>query len=703
MPISCLHTLLAAASRRPFHIIALGAAALMLAVPAPHTQAENHAPKAQKEGEILPYRNPRLPVEQRLADLMAQMTVEEKLGQLQSQLMEPSVKGPRRPLVGHVRNAACFSHKNGYLTPAQCAEANNKDQKLAVEGSRLGIPLIAHDEALHGACFGPATCFPAAIALAAMWDEPLMGKVADAIGAELESVGIHQVLSPVVNLSRDPRWGRTQETYGEDPYLASRMGVAFVKGMESHGVVASPKHFVANVGDGGRDSYAIYYSERVLREVYLPPFQACIEEGRARSIMAAYNSMDGIPCHASEWLLTKLLREEWGFKGFTVSDYQGVSGCFGRFNTSPTPEDGPLDALKAGLDVDLPNGGAEYLPALAKSGKLTPELLDQAVARVLRVKFELGLFDKPYVEPARADQVVRSPEHKALALEAARKSVVLLKNAKNTLPLDKSRLKVIGLFGPTANVANLGGYSRGTMGDDTTPLQGIQKVVGDKVQILLPKPGEEPAALARKCDVALIFTTIIEAEGSDRSNLDLPVIGRQKEVVQKTDMNLIVNKFERELQGGDQEALIKAVAATGVPTVVVLINGSPVTMLNWIDRVGAVVEPWYGGEQGGIALAEVLFGEVNPGGRLPMTFPKSIGQVPLYYNYTPSGRGYDYNDLDGEPLFPFGYGLSYTKFDYSNLRVEPRAVAADGKVTINVDVKNSGAMKGGRGRPALPA
>jgi len=470
------------------------------------------------------------------------------------------------------------------------------------------------------------------------------------------------------------------------------MGVAFVKGMESHGVAATPKHYVGNVGDGGRDSYAVYYSERLLREIYFPPFEACIREGGAHSIMAAYNSLDGISCHGNEWLLTKVLRGDWGFKGYVVSDYGGVEGNFGRFNLATSPEEGSLMAINAGLDVDLPHGG-ERLLGLAKSGKLTQKTFDTAVSRVLRAKFELGLFDQPYVDPAKADAVVRSKEHLDLALEAARESIVLLKNNKNLLPLKKST-KVIGVFGPTANVANLGGYARGVVGADTTPLQEIRKLAHKGTQVLLHKPGEDPVALAKKCNVAIIFTTIVEAEGNDRSNLDLPVIRDKATQTEKTDMNLIVNKFERELQRGDQEALIKSVAATGVPTVVVLINGSPVTMLNWIDKVDAVVEPWYGGEQGGTAIAEVLFGETNPGGRLPMTFPKTVGQVPLYYNFTSSGRGYDYVDLDGEPLFPFGYGLSYTKFEYSNLRVEPNHIPISGKVTVSVDVKNAGAKKG---------
>lgn len=675
--------------------VAAVALAGFMALTASAGPAKNGKAKVPDSGRLLPYRNPKLPVDVRVADLLSRMTQAEKLGQLQSQLLDRPELGARRAEVGNVRNAAAFAHKNRWLTPAECAEVINKDQKFTIEGSRLGIPVIEHDESLHGASFGPATCFPQAIALAAMWDIPLMDQVAGAIGKEEQAVGVRQVLSPVVNISRDPRWGRTQETYGEDPYLSSRMGASFVKGLESHKVISSPKHFVANVGDGGRDSYAIYYSERQLREVYLPPFQACIQEGGAHSIMAAYNSVNGIPCHSDEWLLTKLLRDEWGFKGFVISDYEAIAGVFGRFNVAPTPEDGPLMAIKAGLDADLPNGGG-MLPGLAKSGKLDKKTLDQAVGRILRAKFEIGMFDQPYVDPAQAAKVVRSQEHRDLALQAARESVVLLKNKGNLLPLKKSGMKAIGLFGPTANTANLGGYSRGTQGDDTTPMQSIQKIVGNGTQVLLHQPGQDPVALAKKCDVAIIFTTVIEAEGSDRSSIDLPVIKDAKtKVAEGKDVGgLIVNKFERELQQGDQEALIKAVAATGVPTVVVLINGSPVTMQKWLDDVGAVLEPWYGGEQGGTAVAEVLFGEYNPAGRLPITFPKSIGQVPLYYNFAPSGRGYDYYDLDGEPLFPFGYGLSYTKFDYSNIKVEPNRIPVNGKVTVSVDVKNSGAVKG---------
>ena len=773
---------------------------------------------AQGAGSPPLYRDARAPVEQRVTDLLSRMTLEEKIAQLQclSQYPDNATLMPR----SGIGSLATVLRR---FPAAEAAEKNNAVQKLAADNTRLGIPVLIHDEGLHGVIANGATSFPQAIALASTFDTTLMGEVATVIAREARSRGIRQLLSPVINIARDVRWGRVEESYGEDPLLASRMGVAFCGSLEREGVVSTPKHYVANVGDGGRDSYPIEYSERLLREVYLPPFKACFQEGHATSVMAAYNALDGLPCSANHWLLTDLLRDEWGFRGFVVSDYGSVGGILDAHHTAATKEEGAREAIEAGLDVELPGiylYGEPLLQAV-KEGKVPLATIDRAAARVLAAKFRLGLFERAEADPASAPAVNDSREHRTLALTAARKAIVLLKNDGGLLPLAKD-LASIAVIGPVADAVRLGGYS-GFGVHVVTPLEGIRRLVSkgtvvryekgcDLTTAALPAvpeknlrppdggPGQhglkgeyfnnmnlsgEPAlvridrqvqfdwnsgspdpkirpehfsvrwtgkllspvsrdvrlsvmsddgarlyvdgklvidswhdrsptcdiitlrlqegkeydirleyfqnsggaaaglgwefrsdehkpldaavAAARSSKAALIFVGINEGEGADRSDLDLP---------------------------GEQEELIRAVTATGVPTAVVLVSGSAVTMSRWVNLVPAIVEEWYGGEEGGTAIAEALFGDCNPGGKLPVTFPQSVGQVPLYYDHKPTGRGDDYVDLSGKPQFPFGYGLSYTRFAYSNLTVSPSRIDAHGTVSIAVDVTNAGSRAG---------
>jgi beta-glucosidase len=648
----------------------------------------------QPESSARPYQNPILPVEQRVADLLARMTMEEKVAQLGSRLpftdWREWVRCTLDEKIARVRAippADVIGPGVGQLSiflrempPRAAAAKANEIQRYARENTRLGIPPIIHDEGLHGLLANDATSFPQAIAMASSWHPELLQEVATAIGRETRARGIRQLLSPTINIARDPRCGRTEETYGEDAYLASRMAVAFVHGVQSQGVVTTPKHYAANfVGDGGRDSNAVHFSERLLREVYFPAFEASVREGGALSIMAAYNSLDGVPCSCNRWLLTEVLREEWGFEGFVVSDYGSVIHIMEKHAVAANKQEVAKKAVEAGLEIELPYTDCYGEPLLEglRQGTISAEAVDEAVRRVLAVKFRLGLFDEPFVDEEQAEAVCNTAEHRALALQMARAGIVLLKNEGGALPL-AGEIKSIAVIGPQADEPRLGGYSWDGYAREriVTPLRGIRERAGG-VEVRFAqgcavtgdsKEGfTEAAQAARQSQVAVLFvgnSRQTEGEQRDRANLDLP---------------------------GVQAELIKQVAATGVPTIVVLINGSAVTMLDWIDQVDAVVEAWYPGEVGGAAIAEVLFGDTNPGGKLPITFPRTVGQLPLYYNYKPTGRIYDYVDLSGKPLFPFGHGLSYTTFAYCNLhiRLERKKV-----VKISLEVENTGERAG---------
>ncbi|MGD9932072.1 MAG: glycoside hydrolase family 3 C-terminal domain-containing protein, partial [Mangrovibacterium sp.] len=470
--------------------------------------------------------------------------------------------------------------------------------------------------------------------------------------------------------------------------------VAYTKALEQGGVIATPKHFVDNYSDGGHDSYASINSWRVLRETFLEPFRACFVEGGARSVMAAYNSIDGVPCHNNSVLLNDILRGEWGFKGFVVSDYSGVKGIFSAHKLAGNYAEAQALCFESGLDVDLPRGYPD-LVGLVKSGRISESQIDESLRRVLTCKFELGLFDEPFVDAAKADRIVRSPEHKKLALEAARKVMTLLKNKNEILPLSDSKIKRVGLFGPAANVLSLGDYSGpygGWKGDDApTPYQAIAERLKGKAEVILHQPGTDVASLAKTCNVVIFFGSIREGEGHDRSLLALP--SKPVRTAKSLDNAMIVEDTEAPVINLDQEKMINELAASGTKTVVVLQNGSTVDVRNWIDNVDALLEAWYPGEQGAIAIAETLFGDNNPGGRLPFSWARHAGQLPIYYDIKPSGRDYVYNDDDGKPMFPFGFGLSYTTFEYSGL-VLPSKVDKDGNAEIRVIIKNSGKVKG---------
>jgi len=650
-----------------------------------------------------PYLDPALPVEQRVADLLSRMTWEEKVAQLGSYdsfngwegwaefgrlSLEKRIERIKSipPAVGVGIGTGQFSVFLRELPPQDAAKKANQIQEYARENTRLGIPPIIHDEGLHGLLANDSTSFPLSIGMASSWDPQLLEEVAGAIGREARTRGIRQLLSPTINIARDPRCGRTEETYGEDTFLAARMAVAFVRGLQGQGVIATPKHFAANfVGDGGRDSYAIHLSERLLREVYLPAFEAAVREAGALSIMAAYNSLDGLPCSCNPWLLTDLLRGEWGFEGFVVSDYDSVIHILEKHAVAADKTEVAKRAVEAGMDVELPKSICFTDPMLAglKNGAISEKAVDEAVRRVLAVKFRMGLSDDRLVDEARAAVSSHTPQHQALALRMAQEAITLLKNGQNVLPFHAG-LKSLAVIGPQAARTVLGGYTWEGYAPDrfTTPLQAIKHKAGEKVTVHYAfgcdvtgdgdaKDGIAAAvAAARQSQCAVLFVgndKRTEGEQKDRANLELP---------------------------GAQPELIAAVAATGVPVVVVLINGAPVVMTEWIDKVAAVLEAWYPGEAGGLAIADILFGDANPGGKLPVSIPRSMGQLPLFYNYKPSGRIEDYVDLTGKPLFPFGFGLSYTTFAYRSLGITPQKAGAGEKVTVSLEAENTGSAAG---------
>jgi beta-glucosidase len=751
------------------------------------------------------YKDPARSVDERVRDLLGRMTIQEKFWQL---FMLPGDLDD--PAHDYSNGVFGLQIRTRAETAAAHAERINAIQRRFVQHTRLGIPIIPFEEALHGVHMPDATTFPQAIALAATWDVPLMTRVATAIAREARTRGIRQALSPVVNIADDVRWGRVEETYGEDPVLASAMGRAFVEAFERAGVVATPKHFVANAGDGGRDSYPVHHNDRLLRERYFPPFVAALQAG-ARSIMTAYNSVDGIPATQNRRLLTQVLRNEWRFGGFVISDAAATGGATVLHMTAPNTAAATQHALEAGLDVIFQTSWPQHRAYLAPftRGSIPLPVIDAAVARVLRAKIELGLFEEPYVKPAAAAETNGHAGHRALARETAGKAIVLLKNDGGVLPLRKT-LRRIAVIGPDATEARLGGYS-GPGIDKVSILAGIQAAVGRGTDVQpAPGPGRRfgaddvipsggvypvvpPANLAAEIDAKPIrglrgeYFDNIRLEGAPRlvradermsfqwtlnspgrgipfdwysarwtGTLSVPAAAPVRIGVEGNDGyrlylddRLVIDNWRKQSFGrrfaneplaagsshqirleyfestgnarlrlvwdhgaradaadlikaaaalardsdaaivvagleegefrdraslrlpGRQEELIRAVAATGTPTVVVIVGGSAVTMSEWIEDVDGIVLAWYPGEAGGTGVADVLFGDVNPAGRLPITFPMAEGQLPLSYNHKPTGRGDDYLDLTGMALFPFGFGLSYTTFEYSDLRIAP--------------------------------
>jgi beta-glucosidase len=559
-------------------------------------------------------------------------------------------------------------------TPQQA----NAIQTWVIEHNRLGIPALFIEEGLHG--FDTGTVFPAPINLAATWNPEIAQRTASAIAAEARATGVDMILAPVLDLARDPRWGRVEEDFGEDPYLTGQLGLAYVRGAQGenlntdHTVVSEPKHFAAHGSpEGGTNTSPVHIGERELRSVMLKSFEPAIREGQAMATMAAYHEIDGIPVTADPLLLKKILRQEWNFQGFVLSDLGAIRRLYSVHHVAATPKDAVCLAIKSGVDMQFYDFDHDiFQKALidcVREGSLPRAELDRAVKSVLRVKFALGLFDRPMVDPGLNAKVYRSQEHLALSLESARESMTLLKNDDHLLPLSKS-IERIAVVGPNADVARYGDYERESNGKHISLLDGIREIV-PKATVTFDAGKDIQSAVASTRDADVIVLGLgewqgISGEGFDRSSLDLP---------------------------GNQEQLLEAAVATGKPVVLVLENGRPLT-IGWAkEHVPAILEAWYPGEFGGEAIAQTLFGDNNPAGRLTITFPRNVGQLPDFYNSDPS-RLYKYVDDDGAPLFPFGFGLSYNTFHCDHLVAQLTAPGSKGDITVTVDVTNNGDREG---------
>jgi len=665
------------------------------------------------------YRNAQLPVEQRVADLLGRMTLEEKIAQTHALWQRKALimdeqgnfapEKAREVLKNGIGQITRASERKG---PRENAIFTNAIQKFLIEQTRLGIPALIHEESLHGFAARGATSFPQAIALASTWDPDLVEQAFGVAAREIRSRGAQQALTPVLDLARDPRWGRTEETYGEDPYLVSRIGVACIRGFQGKGpgidqqhIFATMKHFaVHGQPEAGTNSAPGNYSERIIRENFLAPFQAAVTEAKVMSVMPSYNEIDGIPSHGNPWLLQRVLREEWGFQGFVVSDYDGIGQLAGLHHVVAGKEEAAKKALETGVDIELPDIDCYgTLAGQIKAGKISEAMLDKAVARILRAKFLAGLFEDPYVDPEAAEKINNAPEHRELALKAAREAIVLLKNQNGALPLDRAKIKTLAVVGPNAAKCHLGGYSQDP-GHCVTILDGIKAKAGDQIKVVYAEgsriteddadwqgwyadqvtpsdPAKDAKRIAEAVQVAKTADAVVLVLGGNEQTCREAWAASHPG--DRDSLDLL----------GKQDDLVKAVLDTGKPVVVFLINGRPLSINSIAEKVPGILEGWYLGQEGGTAAAEVLFGDYNPGGRLPITFPRSAGQIPAFYNHKPSARrGYLF--ADKEPLFAFGTGLSYTTFRYSNLRLAQDKIGRNGRTIASVDITNTGKTRG---------
>jgi beta-glucosidase len=680
------------------------------------------------------YRNPSLPIKERVENLLSQMTLEEKIGQLIQpfgweayhrssdgtiELSEEFKQGLAEGGIGSLYGTLRADPWTGVtletgLSPEQGAHAVNAIQRYAMEQTRLGIPILFGEECSHGHMAIGATVFPVPLSVGSTWNPDLYRRMCQAIAAETRSQGGAATYSPVLDVVRDPRWGRTEECFSEDPHLVERFAVEAIRGLQGEKLdseltlLATLKHFAGyGSSEGGRNGAPAHLGQRELLEVDLPPFRKAVEAG-ALSIMTAYNEIDGIPCTASKPLLDQLLRQEWGFKGFVITDCGAINMLLDGHNTAESPEEAVAQALRAGVDMEMSGTMFRgYLKSAIDQGLVTESELNLAVSRVLDMKFQLGLFDRPYVRPELAKQWIGCDEHLQLARQSAAEGIVLLKNEQQTLPLSPS-IGTVAVIGPNANAPynQLGDYtSPQPQGQVVTVLEGIRRKLGAEADRVLYAPGcrikgesREGFAYALECaaqaDVVVLAVGGSSARDFGEGTIDL-----------RTGASLVSDTAESDMECGEgidrstlhlmgvQLELVQAIHQLGKPVVVVYINGRPITE-PWIDEhIPAIVEAWYPGQEGGNAIADILFGDVNPSGRLPLSIPKEVGQLPIYY-HSRRTRGKRYLETDMSPQYPFGYGLSYTQFQYEALQIEPAVISADEEATVSVTLTNTGSCAG---------
>jgi beta-glucosidase len=671
------------------------------------------------------YKDPNAPVEQRVEDLLSRMTLEEKIAQItciwnrKQEILTPSgdfdAAKAKQVFPAGIGQVARPSDIRGSGSPYEHPFRNAREtvtlvnaiQHYAMKDTRLGIPVLFHEEGLHGYVARDATSFPQAIALASSWDPDLLTRVFTVAAREMRARGAQLALAPVVDVGRDPRWGRIEETYGEDPYLVGQLGIAAVRGFQGDSLPLAPgrvfstlKHMTGHgQPEGGTNTGPAAVSERTLREDFFPPFAAAINSAHALNVMPSYNEIDGIPSHANYWLLHDILRGEMGFKGSVDSDYEAIEQLVDLHHVEPDLMHAAARALHAGVDFDLPDGAAyAKLPEALAAGLVTQAEIDAAVRRMLTMKFLAGLFENPYADARYAETITGNAEARALAVEAARRTTILLKN-DGTLPLHADAIKTLAVIGPNAAVAQLGGYSN-VPAHTVSVLDGIKAKVGNRARIVtaegvrLTDQGNwysDDVVLANRDDnLARIKEAVSVAQGADEIVLVLGGSGATSR--EGWAKNHIGDRAELGLVA-QQNELAQAMFALGKPVVVVLINGPPLSIPEVAAKTNALIEGWYPGQEGGTALADILFGDANPGGKLPVTVARSVGQLPMFYNQKPSAhRGYLFDSKD--PLFPFGFGLSYTTFDISPPHLSAARINADGTVTVSVDVRNTGKVPG---------
>ena len=686
---------------------------------------------AHAQGRPL-YKDPKAPTEARIDDLMGRMTLEEKSAQLVGVWLKKETIQTADAEFSPQKASTAFPHGLGQIsrpsdrrgatqgphagaapgtinrTPVETARYINAAQRWAMTRTRLGIPMLMHDEALHGYVARESTMFPQAIGLASTWDPELVEKVFSVAAREMRARGSNIALAPVVDVARDPRWGRIEETYGEDPHLVAEMGLAAIRGFQGRTLpLAKDKVFVTlkhMTGHGqpesGTNIGPAQISERVLRESFFPPFERAVKEANVLSVMPSYNEIDGVPSHANRWLLTDVLRGEWGFEGATLSDYFAIREMVTRHKMFETGDDAAVAAINAGVDVELPDGDCyNALPALVRTGRISQEQVDAAVRRVLRLKFEGGLFENPYADVRSADRLTAAPDAIALAREAARKTMVLLENDKGLLPLDAGRIGRLAVLGTHARNTPIGGYSE-IPRKVVSVLEGVQEEAKGRFQVdyaeavRITESRVWAADEVKLVDPAVNARLIAEAvEVARRADVVLMVLGDNEQTSREAWAdNHLGDRSELGLIG-QQEDLARAIFALGKPTVVLLLNGRPLAVNLLAEKADALIEGWYLGQETGHAVADVLFGRTRPGGKLPVTIARAAGQLPMFYNRKPTARrGYLFGDTS--PLYPFGFGLSYTTFDISAPRLSRASLGVADSLRVEVEVANTGAREG---------